>query len=175
MVVGKVSKVAEEVEKIASESLSYGLENMKPGVTFGEVVDGMDKIVFGQGYWHGFPQLYGLRPMFMVGPIYNEALPFVPSKYIGADVVVEEGMIISYKPGAISRHGIPILYSSAFMGAKANRCDRDYYQQVRQSEELGICGLLFQYFICLRRTPNDRWIYLACFGRAYCRSCVVYL
>jgi Xaa-Pro dipeptidase len=100
LAVGKVSKQTEELAKVAYESLAYGVENLKPGARFGDVINGMENIVFDAGCWHGFPQIHGLRPMFMVGPVYNFPPPFVPSRTLGADVIIKEGMVLSFEPGA---------------------------------------------------------------------------
>jgi Xaa-Pro aminopeptidase len=100
MAVGTVSKQTEELADVAHASLAHGMENLKPGVRFGDVIDGMEKIVSDAGCWHGFPQLHGLRPMFMVGPVYNYPPPFIPSRTLGADVIMKENMIMSFEPGA---------------------------------------------------------------------------
>ena len=56
-------------------------------------------------------------PMFMVGPVYNMPPPFQPSKCIGADVVIQEGMAFSFEPGA--RLGFGPTGKHAKVGATA--------------------------------------------------------
>ena len=97
---GSVSAQTEELAEIAHASMDYGAENLRAGARFGDVIAGMEDIVMRDGVWHGFPQIHGLMPMFMAGPVYNAPPPFQPSKTIGADVEVKPGMAFSFEPGA---------------------------------------------------------------------------
>lgn len=117
MAVGKVSKQTEELHEVAKESLQYGLDNLRPGKTFGEVIAGMEEIIFGAGYWHGFPQIHGLLPMFMVGNVYANEPPAQSSKVIGADVVIKPDMAFSFEPGA--RRGKAPMGSQVKLGCTA--------------------------------------------------------
>ena len=97
---GSVSGQTEELAEIAHASMDYGAENLRAGARFGDVIAGMEEIVMRDGVWHGFPQIHGLMPMFMAGPVYNAPPPFQPSKTIGADIEVKPGMAFSFEPGA---------------------------------------------------------------------------
>ncbi len=97
---GSVSDQTEELAEIAHTSMDYGAENLRAGRRFGDVIAGMEEIVMRDGVWHGFPQIHGLMPMFMAGPVYNAPPPFQPSKTIGADMEVKPGMAFSFEPGA---------------------------------------------------------------------------
>lgn len=101
---GSVSDQTEELAEIAHASMDYGAENLRAGARFGDVIAAMEEIVMRDGVWHGFPQIHGLMPMFMAGPVYNAPPPFQPSKTIGADLEVKPGMAFSFEPGA--RRGI---------------------------------------------------------------------
>ncbi|MYF70142.1 MAG: M24 family metallopeptidase [Proteobacteria bacterium] len=97
---GSVSDQTEELAEIAHASMDYGAANLRAGARFGDVIAGMEEIVMRDGVWHGFPQIHGLMPMFMAGPVYNAPPPFQPSKTIGADIEVKPGMAFSFEPGA---------------------------------------------------------------------------
>lgn len=98
--VGEVSAETRLLEEAAQSCFQAGLASLKPGVTFGSVIENMESTVKAAGYWHGFPVLHCLRPMFMVGPVANFPPPFVPSRTLGADSVIKEGMVFSFEPGA---------------------------------------------------------------------------
>ena len=97
---GKISKETEKLHAVAKQSLQYGLDNMRPGKTFGEVIAGMEEIIFSSGYWHAFPQIHSMLPTFMAGNVYSNEPPAESSKVLGADVVIKPGMVLSYEPGA---------------------------------------------------------------------------
>ena len=97
---GTVSDQTEELAEIAHASMDYGAENLRAGRRFGDVIAGMEDIVMRDGVWHGFPQIHGLMPMFMAGPVYNAPPPFQPSKTIGAEIEIKPGMAFSFEPGA---------------------------------------------------------------------------
>lgn len=97
---GEVSDEIKGQAAAAEASLNAGMAAMKPGVTFGSVIDKMQKIVLDAGYWNGFPQIHGLLPMTCVGEIHSDAPPTKPMKTVGEDVVLEPGMVFSYEAGA---------------------------------------------------------------------------
>ena len=98
--VGKVSKQTEELRKVAKESLELGLSLVKPGIAFAEAIDPMEKLVTDAGYWHGFPQIHGLNPIILVGPVGYPPFPATYSKTLGGDIVLKAGMTLSFEPGA---------------------------------------------------------------------------
>ncbi|MAV29749.1 MAG: hypothetical protein CL865_01715 [Cycloclasticus sp.] len=100
MSVGAPDKQTAALAEVAHECMQVGLGRLKPGVKFGEVIERMEKVIIDAGYWHGFPVLHSLGPLVLVGPVAWFPPPAKPDEILGADVVIKEGMIFSFEPGA---------------------------------------------------------------------------
>jgi|GEM_PF-1460685 len=97
---GEPSNSVRERRDVAIASLNKAMDMIKPGVTFGSVIDAIGKIVKDAGYWNMFPQVHGLNTISLVGEIGNNSNQFQPIR--GADIVLQEGMVLSLENGAIS-------------------------------------------------------------------------
>ncbi len=99
--VGKPSRQIVQIADTAKRVLDYGLENMTPGKTFASVIGPMERIIKDAGFNHGFPNIHGLMPIGLVGPV-GETGPrgtyYQPTR--GGDVVLEPNMAISFECGA---------------------------------------------------------------------------
>ena len=99
MVVGTMSLRMEALAEVAHELMDYGAEHLRAGKRFGDLMEEMEQINRRTGYWHRVPHIHGLLPMTLVGPVFpGENAP--GSRTLGAGVVVQEGMIFSFEPGA---------------------------------------------------------------------------
>lgn len=99
MVVGTMSVRMEALAEVAHELMDYGAEHLRAGKRFGDLMEEMEQISRRSGYWHRVPHIHGLLPMTLVGPVFpGENAP--GSQTLGADVVVQEGMVFSFEPGA---------------------------------------------------------------------------
>lgn len=99
LAVGSMSSEMEALTEVAHESMDYGAENLVAGARFGDVIDGMEEIVASAGYWHRVPQIHGLLPMTILGPVFDGP-DMEGAATLGADVTVEEGMVFSFEPSA---------------------------------------------------------------------------
>ncbi len=99
--VGKPSPEMRKIADTAKRVLDYGLEHAAAGITFAELIDPMEQIVKGSGLNHGFPNIHGLMPIGLVGPV-GETSPrgTVYQATRGGDVVLEPNMAISFECGA---------------------------------------------------------------------------
>jgi len=100
--IGKVSAQTERLRETAEECMRVGLEKLKPGVKFSEVVDPMEKVIADAGFWTGYPVIHSLGGLVLVAAVANGPPPFKPSATLGPDVVIKENMIFSYEPNARS-------------------------------------------------------------------------
>ena len=98
--VGEVSRETENLAAIAHECYDIGMEELRPGRTFQEVLGPMEKVIADAGFWHGFPVLHSVRPVSLVGPVGFGPPPAGYSETLGGDVEIKAGMPISFEPGA---------------------------------------------------------------------------
>lgn len=98
--VGEVSQETENLAAAARECYDVGMEELRPGRTFGDVIAPMEKVISDAGYWHGFPLLHSVRPVSLVGPVGFGPPPAGYSETLGADIEIRAGMGISFEPGA---------------------------------------------------------------------------
>jgi len=98
--VGEVSQETENLAAIARESYDIGMEELRPGKTFREVLEPMEKVIADAGYWHGFPLLHSVRPVSLVGAVGFGPPPAGYSEILGGDIEIKSGMGISFEPGA---------------------------------------------------------------------------
>ena len=101
LVVGSMSGEMQALTDVAHESMDYGAENLVAGRRFGDVIAAMETIVGDAGYWHRVPQIHGLLPMTILGPVYDGPQS-EGSRTLGADAEIQEGMIFSFEPSALS-------------------------------------------------------------------------
>ena len=98
--VGKLSKKARALADVAEASLALALETIKPGRTFREAVQPLEKLVADAGYQHGFPQVHSLSPIVLAGPVGKGMMKVEYTKYRGGEVVLKPGMFLSLENGA---------------------------------------------------------------------------
>ncbi len=98
--VGEVSRQTEDLAAIAHECYQIGMDELRPGRTFREVIEPMEKVIADAGYWHGFPVLHSVRPVSLVGPVGMGPPPAGYAETLGGDVEIRAGMPISFEPGA---------------------------------------------------------------------------
>ncbi len=98
--VGEVSPETENLAAAAHECYDIGMEELRPGRTFREVIEPMEQVIADAGYWHGFPVLHSVRPVSLVGPVGMGPPPAGYSEILGGDVEIQAGMPISFEPGA---------------------------------------------------------------------------
>lgn len=60
--VDPVSRQTRECAKVARDTYEAGLNALRPGKTFGEVADAMEKVVADAGCWHMGPLVHSLNP-----------------------------------------------------------------------------------------------------------------
>jgi Xaa-Pro aminopeptidase len=100
MAIGEVSILARALADIAEASLQHALATIKPGKTFGEVIGPLEKIVADSGFTHGFPQMHGIGPIALVGPVGRGPKGDTYSETLGADIVLRPGIMLSLENGA---------------------------------------------------------------------------
>ena len=100
MSVGEPNALAQDLHQIAQESFAAGLEVIRPGITFREAFEPMEKVISDADCWHGFPLVHGMRPVVLAGPVGIGQPIGSYADPLGADIVLESGMSISFEPGA---------------------------------------------------------------------------
>jgi Xaa-Pro aminopeptidase len=100
MAIGEVSILARALADIAEASLQHALATIEPGKTFGEVIGPLEKIVADSGFTHGFPQMHGIGPIALVGPVGRGPKGDTYSETLGADIVLRPGIMLSLENGA---------------------------------------------------------------------------
>lgn len=106
--VGKVSEKTEKLAEIAESCLKKGLEVLRPGVKFRDVIDAMEKVVADAGAWHRIPLLHSLNPLVLRGtegtlPKGAEPIPGLPEAaapmfvVLGSEVIVKSGMTFTFE------------------------------------------------------------------------------
>ena len=106
--VGKVHPDIERAAEIARECYELGVETLKAGVTFGEVVDVMEKPLLAAKGWHVHPLIHSINPY---GPIGFGTAPGIESLPLaknygnvgrlpnpGRDIVLQPGMCFAFEP-----------------------------------------------------------------------------
>ncbi|HEY0261045.1 MAG TPA: M24 family metallopeptidase [Lacisediminihabitans sp.] len=111
--VGTVHPDIEKAADIAQESYLAGIERLRPGTVFGEVVDAMAEPARRAGGWHVHPLIHTISPYGLIGTGHQGAeLPEVveygkvlPIPTIGRDTVLQVGTVFAFEPNcAIGRH-----------------------------------------------------------------------
>lgn len=111
--VGSVHPDVEKAAAIAQESYLAGLEKLRPGAIFGEVVDAMAEPARGAGGWHVHPLIHTISPYGLIGAGHVTAdLPEIadygkvlPIPTIGRETVLQAGTVFAFEPNcAIGRH-----------------------------------------------------------------------
>ncbi|MDB4444205.1 M24 family metallopeptidase [bacterium] len=104
-----VDPVNRKCAEIARESYEAGLRLLRPGKTFGEVVDAMGEPVERAGAWHITPHIHTLNPLSWTGrkAVGMEKLPGIdkykwkgPTKDVWADSVIPENTVWELEPNA---------------------------------------------------------------------------
>lgn len=101
--------------EVARASYEAGIQALKPGNTFGHVVDAMEAPLLDAGGWHVHPLIHSINPY---GPVGFGTAPGIESlpeaaRYpalkrlptVGRDVPLQEGMCFAFEPNcAFGRH-----------------------------------------------------------------------
>ncbi|EMF0916032.1 MULTISPECIES: M24 family metallopeptidase [Providencia] len=106
--VGKVHPNIEKAAEISRECYEIGVEYLKEGVTFGEVVDKMEQPLLRSKGWHVHPLIHSINPY---GPIGFGTAPGIESLPIaqkyrqlerlpnpGRELVLKAGMTFAFEP-----------------------------------------------------------------------------
>ncbi|ELX8378197.1 M24 family metallopeptidase [Providencia vermicola] len=106
--VGKVHPNVERAAEVARECYEIGIEYLKEGVTFGEVVDKMEQPLLKSKGWHVHPLIHSINPY---GPIGFGTAPGIESLPIaqkyrqlerlpnpGRELVLKAGMTFAFEP-----------------------------------------------------------------------------
>jgi Xaa-Pro aminopeptidase len=113
-----VSSANNKCAQLARQTYEEGLQHLKAGKKFAEVVAAMEAVLDSPGVWHLTPLIHSMNPMVCIGPtgVGIESLPGVEayrqvgtSRIRGADIVLEPGMVFELEPNAcIKRHRVNI-------------------------------------------------------------------
>ncbi|MEY1389818.1 M24 family metallopeptidase [Providencia stuartii] len=106
--VGKVHPNIEKAAEISRECYEIGVEYLKEGVTFGEVVDKMEQPLLRSKGWHVHPLIHSINPYGPIGfgtALGIESLP-IAQKYRqlerlpnpGRELVLKAGMTFAFEP-----------------------------------------------------------------------------
>ncbi|EOG1934555.1 M24 family metallopeptidase [Providencia stuartii] len=106
--VGKVHPNIEKAAEISRECYEIGVEYLKEGVTFGEVVDKMEQPLLRSKGWHVHPLIHSINPYGLIGfgtAPGIESLP-IAQKYRqlerlpnpGRELVLKAGMTFAFEP-----------------------------------------------------------------------------
>jgi Xaa-Pro aminopeptidase len=107
--VGSVPRVIDELADVARRSHDAGLERLRPGIKFGELLDVMEAPLAKADCWHLTPLVHTLSPVSRMSAtaLRIEQLPGV-GRYkgirsrppVGADMLIEHGMVFAFEPNA---------------------------------------------------------------------------
>ncbi|KXB99421.1 peptidase, M24 family [Proteus mirabilis] len=124
--VGKIHENLEKAALVARECYEIGVEYLKAGITFGEVVDLMEKPLLESGGWHVHPLIHSINPY---GPIGFGTAPGIESlplahryKQIerlpnpGRELVLQEGMTFAFEPNCGFGHHLCNLGGTVVVG-----------------------------------------------------------
>jgi Xaa-Pro aminopeptidase len=104
---GAISEINQKCEKVALESYAQGLNILRPGITFNELVLAMEEPLKASGCWAYTPLVHSISPHFLVGRslVNTENLdlnisqlgkPSAPHRA----AIVQEGMVFAFEPNA---------------------------------------------------------------------------
>lgn len=111
-----------ECAKMVRLAYEKGVQNLRPGKKFADVVAAMDAVLDREGFWYLTPPIHSMNPMVCIGRtgVKIDNLPdmefyrklgmrFGTGHIRGGDVELEPGMVFELEPNAISgRHRINI-------------------------------------------------------------------
>lgn len=113
-----ISSVINECSLLARRAYEEGLQHLKPGKKFAEVVAAMEAVLDGPGTWHLTPLIHSLNPMLCIGStgVRIQSLPGVENyrqvgtgHIRGGGVILEPGMVFELEPNAcIKRYRVNI-------------------------------------------------------------------
>lgn len=106
--VGKVHENLERAALVARECYEIGVEQLREGMTFGEVVDLMEQPLLKSGGWHVHPLIHSINPYGPIGFGTAPGIEVLPQasryKHIerlpnpGRDLVLQQGMTFAFEP-----------------------------------------------------------------------------
>jgi Xaa-Pro aminopeptidase len=113
-----VNSVVRDCAKIAKTSYEAGMKVLRPGTTFGEVVQAMEKPIKDAGAWHLTPLIHSLNPLVWVGPmgVGIHKLPgieryhhIMPTPTLGAEKIIQAKTVWELEPNAcLGKHRVNI-------------------------------------------------------------------
>lgn len=125
--VGRVHSDYERAAEVARASYEAGLEALRPGHTFGDVVEAMKKPLQKASGWNVHPLIHGLNPYGTIGE-FGEGFSKLPEakKYAhagvvpthGAEVEIRAGMTFSFEPSCAFGKRFVNLGGTAVVGEK---------------------------------------------------------
>jgi Xaa-Pro dipeptidase len=90
-----------ECAEIARRCYEAGLEALRPGTTFHQVADTMEKVIKGAGCWHITPLIHSLSPLAWVGRVEaSTAGDQGKGAWKSTDLSIESGMVFELEPNA---------------------------------------------------------------------------
>ena len=96
-----VDEIHTECARIARHCYEVGLEALRPGVTFQEVVDAMEVVIKEAGCWHITPLIHSLSPLAWVGRVEaSKAGEQGKGAWKSVDLPIEAGMVFELEPNA---------------------------------------------------------------------------
>ncbi len=106
--VGKIHPNLERAAQVARECYKIGVDKLKEGVTFGEVVDAMEKPLLDSKGWHVHPLIHSINPYGPIGFGTAPGIEVLPQakRYgnvgrlpnPGRDIVLQAGMCFAFEP-----------------------------------------------------------------------------
>lgn len=106
--VGKIHPNLEHAAQVARECYEIGVEKLKEGTTFGEVVDAMEKPLLDSKGWHVHPLIHSINPYGPIGFGTAPGIEVLPQakRYgnvgrlpnPGRDIVLQAGMCFAFEP-----------------------------------------------------------------------------
>ena len=105
--VGEIDQVHQRCAAAARRAYEIGLEVLRPGVTFGEVEEAMERPVVEVGGWHLTPMIHSLNPLQLAGrlgfgldnlPLFNSYRRVQGRLARFAEVELRPGMAFAFEP-----------------------------------------------------------------------------
>ena len=106
-----VDPLNQELADVARRTYEVGVESLRPGVRYGDVIEAMETVVKDAGCWHLTPLIHSLAPTYLGGKVQVgiENLPgiekykgfSVPPPVRGVDTTVRVGQVFELEPNAM--------------------------------------------------------------------------
>lgn len=124
--VGKIHPEIERAAKVSRECYEIGVENLKEGITFGELVDKMEKPLLQAKGWHVHPLIHSINPYGPIGFGTAPGIEVLPlaQKYghvsrlpnPGRELVLKAGMTFAFEPNCAFDYHLCNLGGTVIVG-----------------------------------------------------------